>query len=124
MVDMQFRDTTLTCAECGQEFTFTASEQLSYARKGQSKPRLCAFCRAAAGIASGASSMSGSSRGSGERSDRPMYAAVCSDCGQRIQVPFEPRPGRPVYCSRCYETHGGGANRYDRDGRRSSFGRR
>ncbi len=121
MVNMQFHDTTLVCAECGQEFTLKANEQMAYARRGVSQPRLCPFCRAAASIASGVTGASSPSH-SGEHGDRPMYPAVCKDCGQRIMVPFEPRPGRPVYCSRCYENHGG--NRYDRDGRRSSYTRR
>ncbi len=121
MVNMQFSDTTLVCAECGQQFTLKASEQMAYARRGVSQPRLCPFCRAAASIASG---VTAPSHPAGEHGDRQMYPAVCKDCGQRIMVPFEPRPGRPVYCSRCYENHGGGANRYDRDGRRSSYTRR
>ncbi len=118
MVNMQFHDTTLVCAECGQEFTLKANEQMAYARRGVSQPRLCPFCRAAASIASGVTGASSPSH-SGEHGDRPMYPAVCKDCGQRIMVPFEPRPGRPVYCSRCYENNGGGGSRYDRDGRRS-----
>jgi CxxC-x17-CxxC domain-containing protein len=31
-----------------------------------------------------------------------MFPAVCSDCGKETSVPFEPRQGRPVYCSDCY----------------------
>jgi CxxC-x17-CxxC domain-containing protein len=31
-----------------------------------------------------------------------MFAVKCSDCGKDTQVPFEPRQGRPVYCSDCY----------------------
>jgi len=26
----------------------------------------------------------------------------CADCGGETEVPFEPREGRPVYCSDCY----------------------
>ncbi|MBN2098042.1 MAG: hypothetical protein JW753_00440, partial [Dehalococcoidia bacterium] len=26
-----------------------------------------------------------------------------AECGVETQVPFEPREGRPVYCSRCYD---------------------
>lgn len=35
-------------------------------------------------------------------SDRPMYDAVCSKCGQECKVPFKPTEGRPVYCRNCY----------------------
>jgi CxxC-x17-CxxC domain-containing protein len=31
-----------------------------------------------------------------------MFPAVCATCGKDTQVPFEPRNGRPVYCSDCY----------------------
>ena len=43
-----YQDKTLTCRECGQEFTFTASEQAFYAEKGfQNEPGRCPACRAA-----------------------------------------------------------------------------
>jgi len=35
------------------------------------------------------------------KESRKMYAAVCSNCGKTFQVPFEPEPGRPVYCKDC-----------------------
>ncbi|MEK6979054.1 MAG: CxxC-x17-CxxC domain-containing protein [Candidatus Micrarchaeota archaeon] len=41
----------------------------------------------------------------GDRGDRPMYDATCSDCGQTCQVPFQPTEGRPVYCRACYSKH-------------------
>jgi len=42
-----------------------------------------------------------------EIKDRPprkrrMYKAVCADCNTACEVPFEPRPDRPVYCKDCY----------------------
>ena len=33
---------------------------------------------------------------------RQMFPAVCAACGKETQVPFEPRNGRPVYCSDCF----------------------
>ncbi|MFH1779979.1 MAG: CxxC-x17-CxxC domain-containing protein [Candidatus Micrarchaeota archaeon] len=33
---------------------------------------------------------------------RQMHKAVCSDCGQECEVPFEPREGKPVYCRECF----------------------
>ena len=41
-----YNDKTLTCADCGQQFVFTASEQDFYAQRGFSEPRRCASCRA------------------------------------------------------------------------------
>ncbi|MBS3089903.1 DNA-directed RNA polymerase [Candidatus Pacearchaeota archaeon] len=36
---------------------------------------------------------------------RVMHKAVCADCKQDCEVPFEPREGRPVYCKECYPKH-------------------
>lgn len=33
------------------------------------------------------------------------FKAVCSDCGQDCEVPFQPKEGRPVYCRNCYQNH-------------------
>ena len=41
-----YTDKTLTCADCGQQFVFTASEQDFYAQRGFSEPRRCATDRA------------------------------------------------------------------------------
>ncbi|MFA5080813.1 MAG: CxxC-x17-CxxC domain-containing protein [Candidatus Paceibacterota bacterium] len=35
--------------------------------------------------------------------ERPqMYAAICSDCNKKCEVPFKPSEDKPVYCSRCF----------------------
>jgi CxxC-x17-CxxC domain-containing protein len=46
-------------------------------------------------------------RDRGER--REMFKAVCSECGKDCEIPFEPRDGRPVYCSDCFEKKEGGS---------------
>jgi len=33
-----------------------------------------------------------------------LHEAICSDCGERCEVPFKPDPNRPVYCRTCWET--------------------
>lgn len=35
--------------------------------------------------------------------DRPMFEAVCDKCGSKCSLPFQPRSGKPVYCSKCFE---------------------
>lgn len=32
-----------------------------------------------------------------------MFDAICDQCGNRCQIPFAPRSGKPVYCSHCFE---------------------
>jgi len=121
-----YEDKTITCADCGQAFTFTASEQAFYAEKGFSDaPKRCKSCRQARKQQRSSSSSygsdsyggGGSSYGGGggyssggyggssssyDRAPRQMYDAVCADCGRTAQVPFQPTGSRPVYCNDCF----------------------
>ena len=128
-----YSDKNLTCADCGNEFVFTASEQDFYAQRGFTEPRRCPSCRASrkaarnAGGAGYGSSYSGGynagggysaggsytaggySGGSGgygsrDRAPREMFTATCSNCGNEARVPFRPTSGKPVYCSDCFRT--------------------
>ena len=58
-----YTDKTLTCADCGQQFVFTASEQDFYAQRGFTEPRRCASCRASRKAARNADSGGYGSRG-------------------------------------------------------------
>ncbi|HKY04686.1 MAG TPA: zinc-ribbon domain-containing protein [Blastocatellia bacterium] len=40
-------DKTLTCADCGQPFTFSAGEQAFYLERGMTEPKRCKPCRQA-----------------------------------------------------------------------------
>jgi CxxC-x17-CxxC domain-containing protein len=101
-------DTTLTCRDCGQAFTFTSGEQDFYASRGFSEPSRCPTCRAQRKAdRDGGSSYGGYS--SGGRGPRELFSATCSGCGQEAQVPFQPRGDKPVYCSACFDKRGGGA---------------
>ena len=99
---MALQDKSLQCADCGASFSFTAEEQEFFAKKGYTnEPKRCPTCRdARRGQRSG---FGGGGGGGGARANRQMYPAVCASCGAETQVPFEPRGGRPVYCSRCYD---------------------
>jgi CxxC-x17-CxxC domain-containing protein len=91
------QDKTIQCADCGTDFTFTASEQEFFASKGfTNEPKRCPSCRATRKQTRGG----GGSAGPGGA--RQMFPAVCAACGKETQVPFEPRNGRPVYCSDCF----------------------
>ena len=100
---MYLADKTLTCVDCGQPFTFTASEQQFYADRQFSEPRRCSSCRSARKASRGDY---GSSGGGGGRSyssgPREMFTATCSSCGREAQVPFRPSGAKPVYCSDCF----------------------
>jgi CxxC-x17-CxxC domain-containing protein len=108
-------DLTLTCRECGRDFTFTSGEQDFYASRGFSEPSRCADCRAARKAqrdggsydSYSSSSSYGGGYGSGGRGQREMFSATCSSCGKEAQVPFQPSGDKPVYCSDCFQQRGG-----------------
>ncbi|TET40078.1 MAG: zinc-binding protein [Dehalococcoidia bacterium] len=94
---MSFVDKSLQCSDCGTSFTFSAEEQEFFASKGYTnEPKRCLSCREAR-----KAERYGSGSG-GYRPRRQMFPAVCAECGKETEVPFEPREGRPVYCSDCY----------------------
>jgi len=41
-------------------------------------------------------------RNRGNRGNREMFDAVCSECHKETQVPFKPSEGRPVFCRDCF----------------------
>ncbi len=92
---MSFEDKTIQCSDCGTSFTFSAEEQEFFQSKGYTnEPKRCPSCRQAR--------KSERYRGGGYGSRRQMFPTVCAECGKETEVPFEPREGRPVYCSECY----------------------
>ena len=126
-----YADKNLSCADCGQEFAFTASEQQFYADRQFSDPRRCPSCRASRKAArgdggggggggsgsyggySGSTYSAGGDYGSGgygagggggyrDRGPREMFSTTCSNCGREAKVPFRPTSGKPVYCSDCF----------------------
>src|SRR4030043_406068 len=92
---MRFQEKSIQCSDCGTTFTFSAEEQEFFATKGYTnEPKRCLPCRQAR--------KAERYGGSGYHSQRQMFPAVCAECGKETEVPFEPREGRPVYCSNCY----------------------
>jgi len=97
-----YSDKTLTCKDCGAEFTFTASEQEFYNEKGfTNEPGRCPECRAAR------KNQMRNNKGFG-RGEREMFTTTCSNCGKPATVPFKPTGDKPVYCKDCYQPR----NRY------------
>ena len=93
---MPYTDKSLTCVDCGAQFTFSAEDQEYHASRGfTNEPKRCSSCRQARKGERGQGGGYGSS-------SRQMYPAVCAECGQPTEVPFEPRGDRPVYCRTCY----------------------
>ena len=101
---MSFQDKTLECSDCGNTFTFSVEEQELFQSRGYTnEPKRCLECRQARKAQrNGNSGSSDGNGGYGYTPRRQLFPAVCSDCGKETEVPFEPREGRPVYCSDCY----------------------
>jgi CxxC-x17-CxxC domain-containing protein len=131
---VNFVDKSLTCADCGDTFTFTAGEQEFHAQKGfTNEPRRCPTCRASRrqqrdGYSSGGGGYGGGGGGGGYGGGtREMFTATCASCGREARVPFQPRGDKPVYCSDCFRSQqgtssyggssGGGGGRRDRGDR-------
>jgi CxxC-x17-CxxC domain-containing protein len=92
---MQYRDRTLTCVECNNQFVFTAGEQLFYAEKGfRNDPKHCKNCK---------SRRSETFVPSGRTHARNVTVTTCSQCGKETTVPFKLTQGRPVYCLQCFQ---------------------
>jgi CxxC-x17-CxxC domain-containing protein len=132
VVSKVYTDRSISCLDCGQEFSFTAGEQEFYAQRGFTEPpKRCPSCRAirkaqrsrssssydggqnggwsAQSYDSGYSSSYGQSADYAgeyrERRPREMFEAVCADCGKTASVPFRPSGVKPVYCSDCFQNH-------------------
>ena len=94
---MEFRGTRLLkCIDCGQDFVFTAGEQLFFHDKQfKNEPKRCKGCKA----------KRAQTLGVGHSGNPPKVETrtVCSNCGKETTVPFKPTQGRPVFCRECFQ---------------------
>jgi CxxC-x17-CxxC domain-containing protein len=111
MTDLQ--DRLITCVDCGEEFTFTVGEQEFYRDRGLTNaPTRCKACRekrkgqrgAAGASGGGGARRAGGGGPGGMGGAKPMFPAVCANCGTETMVPFKPSHDRPVYCRDCFES--------------------
>jgi CxxC-x17-CxxC domain-containing protein len=83
----------LKCVDCGQDFVFTAGEQLFFHDKQfKNEPKRCKACKQKRPPAKGAS----------KHFTKQETIAVCSGCGKETTLPFRPSQGRPVFCRECF----------------------
>jgi CxxC-x17-CxxC domain-containing protein len=103
--ESEFEDRAILCVDCGQDFTWTAGEQLFFHDKGlRNEPKRCKPCKQAknerlAAIAA--------AQATGVR-QRIEVSVLCAQCGQQTTVPFYPSQGRPVFCRACFLGGDGG----------------
>ena len=84
--DSEYQDRAIKCVDCGENFIWTAGEQVFFHDKGLKNERLAAIAAA---------------QTSGVR-QRIEVSVQCAQCGQQTTVPFYPSQGRPVYCRSCF----------------------
>ena len=93
---MEYRDKSLVCVECHQQFIWTAGEQLFYADKNfKNEPKRCKACK---------SKRAARPAGAGAPRERVETVTTCSACGKDTTVPFKPTQGRPVFCKECFQS--------------------
>ena len=87
---MEFVDRNLKCSDCGDEFVFTAGEQIFFHQKQFTHdPKRCKQCKA--------------KQSRGGRHVRSETKTTCSECSAETSVPFRPTQGRPVLCRSCFQ---------------------
>ncbi len=98
---MQFIDRFLKCSDCGNDFVFTAGEQLFfYDKQFKNDPKRCKLCKAKrAGLGRSASVNAATALPFSRTETRTQ----CSACGIETTVPFKPTQGRPVLCRSCFQ---------------------
>jgi CxxC-x17-CxxC domain-containing protein len=93
---MEFQDRTLKCVDCGEDFIFTAGEQLFFSDKQfKNEPKRCKACKGKRAQALGLSG--------GNSTTKVETRTTCSACGKETTVPFKPTQGRPVFCRECFQ---------------------
>lgn len=99
---MEFIDRVLKCSDCGNEFIFTAGEQLFFFdRQFKNDPKRCKLCKAKrAGLGRSAD---GAGAAAALPLSRTETRTQCSACGVETTVPFKPTQGRPVFCRSCFQ---------------------
>ena len=98
---MQFDDRLLKCSDCGNEFVFTAGEQIFfYDKQFKNDPKRCKLCKAKRAGLGKAVSADGAAPLPFSRTET---RTSCSACGIETTVPFKPTQGRPVLCRSCFQ---------------------
>ncbi|MGI4827576.1 MAG: zinc-ribbon domain containing protein [Janthinobacterium lividum] len=99
---MDFVDRMLKCSDCGNDFIFTAGEQLFFLdRQFKNDPKRCKLCKAKrAGLGRTAE---GLAVAAALPLSRTETRTSCSECGVETTVPFKPTQGRPVFCRSCFQ---------------------
>ena len=95
----EFQDTEIKCIDCGQDFVWSAGEQLFFRDKNlKNPPKRCKACKKAKNERLAAIT---AAQNAGVK-QRIEVAVHCARCSAFTTVPFYPSQGRPVLCRSCF----------------------
>ena len=84
------------CSECGNAC------EVPFKPIGD-KPVFCSSCFRNKRGSSNLNRFGGRDSGRSNFGEKRMYSVVCSGCGNKCEVPFQPTSGKPSYCNNCFE---------------------
>jgi len=96
----EYTDKVLRCIDCGEEFIFSAGDQLFFASKGlRNDPKRCKPCKLKKN-----DRIAVNRQAYGQTCPRESSEVIvkCARCWVGTSVPFKPTQGRPVYCRDCF----------------------
>jgi CxxC-x17-CxxC domain-containing protein len=97
--ESQFVDDSIRCIDCGEDFVWTAGEQLFYHDKGlKNPPKRCKSCKQAKNERLSAIA---TAQTLGVK-QKVEVIVTCANCEAETTVPFYPSQGRPVFCRTCF----------------------
>jgi CxxC-x17-CxxC domain-containing protein len=96
---LEFQDAEICCVDCGQDFNWSAGEQVFFRDKNlKNPPKRCKACKKAKNERL-ASITAAQNAGVKQRIE---VAVHCARCSAYTTVPFYPSQGRPVLCRSCF----------------------
>lgn len=96
---IELKDTTINCIDCGKDFVWTVGEQQFFHDKGlQNPPKRCKSCKQAKNDRIAAAQ---AAQAAGIK-QKIEIEVNCHRCNAQTTVPFYPSQGRPVYCRTCF----------------------
>jgi CxxC-x17-CxxC domain-containing protein len=95
---VRFTEKILPCYNCKRHFIFTVEAQELRSSQGYpNDPTNCPTCRRARNTRIS----NHTSENADHNSPQQTYPITCTQCGKAARVSFNPRPGKPMYCSVC-----------------------
>ena len=90
MLRIRDGDELRICADCGEDFIFSAGERRYFEAHALKRPSRCGACRSAA-------------KWTADGTPHTVGACATADCGRRVAVPFVVKNARPLYCGSCIQ---------------------